>query len=149
MVPDQDTRDGGHCVEHTGDHGRLLRSLQANTKRPQIHQNSKSSLTVFGTSPNSLVDHLSELVITAVILAPGARGREGPSRSSWDQSGGSGGSGGVFQTRVSFEAVLKNSPLEPPRMEIEALGGAGRALGGPGAALGGSGGALGQPRGAK
>ena len=100
------------------------------------------------------LNNLREFVLTPVILAPGARGREGPSRSSWDQSGGSAGSagsagsGGVFQTRVSFEAVLKNSPLEPPRMEIEALGGAGRALGGPGAALGGSGGALGQPRGA-
>ena len=45
---------------------------------------------------------LREVVVTAVILTPGACGREGLGRTSLRRSGGSAGSGGGSQTSVSF-----------------------------------------------
>ena len=63
---------------------------------------------------------MREFVITHVILATGACGREalscssGPGSGRSGRSAGSAGSACVFQTMVSFEAVLKNSPLRPP-----------------------------------
>ena len=62
-------------------------------------------------------------LVTAVILTPGACGREGQSAGSGTisarspgsgGSGGSAGSAGVGKVGVSFEAVFNNSPGRPP-----------------------------------